>query len=67
MREVASSLTGYQANLRQKVQDVRHLAEGSGPVGQFLAMAAGLTVFCLLIFLKGLGVPLPILGSWFGR
>jgi putative tricarboxylic transport membrane protein len=30
-------------------------------------MAAGLTVFCLLIFLKGLGVPLPILGSWFGR
>ena len=32
-----------------------------------LAMAAGLTVFCILIFLKGLGVPLPILGSWFGR
>jgi len=29
--------------------------------------AAGLTVFCILIFLKGLGVPLPILGSWFGR
>ncbi len=32
-----------------------------------LAMAAGLTVFCVVIFLKGLGVPLPILGSWFGR
>ena len=32
-----------------------------------IAMAAGLTVFCILIFLKGLGVPLPILGSWFGR
>jgi putative tricarboxylic transport membrane protein len=32
-----------------------------------LSMAAGLTVFCILIFLKGLGVPLPILGSWFGR
>ena len=32
-----------------------------------LAMAAGLTVFCILIFLKGLGVPIPILGSWFGR
>ena len=30
-----------------------------------LAMAAGLTVFCI-VFLKGLGVPLPILGSWFG-
>jgi hypothetical protein len=32
-----------------------------------LASAAGLTVFCIFIFLKGLGVPLPILGSWFGR
>jgi hypothetical protein len=30
-----------------------------------LALAAGLTIFCILIFLKGLGVPLPILGSWF--
>lgn len=29
-----------------------------------LAMAAGLTVFCSLVFLKGLGVPLPLLGSW---
>ncbi|MBA4372590.1 MAG: small permease of tripartite tricarboxylate transporter [Thermodesulfovibrio sp.] len=25
-----------------------------------------LTVLCILIFLKGLGIPLPILGSWFG-
>jgi hypothetical protein len=25
-----------------------------------------LTAFCILIFLKGLGIPLPILGSWFG-
>ena len=32
-----------------------------------VSMAAGLTVFCILIFLKGLGIPLPILGSWFGR
>jgi hypothetical protein len=31
-----------------------------------LAEAAGITLFCILIFLKGLGVPLPILGSWFG-
>ena len=31
-----------------------------------LIMAAGLTVFCVLVFLKGLGIPLPILGSWFG-
>jgi putative tricarboxylic transport membrane protein len=31
-----------------------------------LALAAGVTVFCILIFQVGLGVPLPILGSWFG-
>ena len=31
-----------------------------------LVLAAGLTIFCILVFLKGLGVPLPILGSWFG-
>lgn len=31
-----------------------------------LALAAGLTLFCVLVFLKGLGVPLPVLGSWFG-
>ena len=34
--------------------------------GPVLALAAALTVFCTLVFLKGLGVPLPILGSWFG-
>ena len=31
-----------------------------------LIMAAGLTVFCVLVFLQGLGIPLPIIGSWFG-
>ncbi len=31
-----------------------------------LALAAGVTVFCVLIFQKGLGVPMPLLGSWFG-
>lgn len=31
-----------------------------------LALAVGVTVFCVLIFQVGLGVPLPILGSWFG-
>lgn len=30
-----------------------------------LALAAGVTVFCILIFQVGLGVPLPIFGSWF--
>jgi hypothetical protein len=33
----------------------------------FLALAAGLTLFCVFVFLEGLGVPLPLLGSWFGR
>jgi len=31
-----------------------------------LALAAALTFSCILIFLKGLGVPLPVVGSWFG-
>jgi putative tricarboxylic transport membrane protein len=34
--------------------------------GPSIALAAGLTISCVLVFLKGLGVPLPILGSWFG-
>jgi len=34
--------------------------------GPVLALAAGLTIFCTIVFLKGLGVPIPILGSWFG-
>lgn len=28
-------------------------------------LAIGLVVFCVLVFVKGLGVPLPLLGSWF--
>ncbi len=32
-----------------------------------LALAAGLTLFCILVFLKGLGVPLPVLGTWLAR
>jgi hypothetical protein len=31
-----------------------------------IALAAGLTVFCALVFIKGLGVPLPLIGPWFG-
>ena len=31
-----------------------------------IVMAAGLTVFCILVFLKGLGVPLPLIGDWLG-
>src|SRR5262245_43950447 len=32
-----------------------------------LTVAAGLTIFCVLVFIKGLGIPLPIIGPWFGR
>lgn len=28
-------------------------------------IVAGLTLFCSLVFVKGLGVPMPIFGSWF--
>jgi putative tricarboxylic transport membrane protein len=31
-----------------------------------LIMAAGLTIFCALVFVKGLGIPLPIIGPWLG-
>jgi putative tricarboxylic transport membrane protein len=31
-----------------------------------LLMAAALTAFCVLVFVHGLGVPLPVIGSWFG-
>lgn len=30
-----------------------------------LALAVGMTIFCVLVFAKALGLPLPILGSWF--
>ena len=33
--------------------------------GPTLALAFGLIVFCIAVFVKGLGVPLPLLGSWF--
>jgi predicted PurR-regulated permease PerM len=42
LAEVASSLTDYQANLRQKIQDIRGLSEGSGAVSRFMAMVASL-------------------------
>lgn len=31
-----------------------------------LVLAVGLTIFGVLVFVKLLGLPLPILGSWFG-
>ncbi len=35
-------------------------------LGPSLALAVGATVFCSLVFVKGLGVPLPLIGRWFG-
>jgi hypothetical protein len=31
-----------------------------------IALAVGMTIFCVLVFSKGLGVPLPAIGPWFG-
>lgn len=29
-------------------------------------LAAGLTIFCVVIFIKALGLPIPMIGAWFG-
>ena len=29
-------------------------------------LAVGLAIFAILVFVKGLGLPMPMLGSWFG-
>lgn len=34
--------------------------------GTAAVLAIGLAVFCALVFLRGLGIPLPLLGSWLG-
>jgi len=31
-----------------------------------LILAAGLTVLSALLFVKGLGLPIPLIGPWFG-
>lgn len=31
-----------------------------------ILMAIGSTIFCVLVFVVGLGLPMPIIGSWFG-
>ena len=42
LAEVAGSLTSYQTNLQQKIQDIRGLSEGGGAVSRFMAMVASL-------------------------
>jgi hypothetical protein len=34
--------------------------------GRMIALAVGVTVFCVFVFIKGLGVPLPVVGPWLG-
>ena len=46
--------------------DDQRLCQQPVSLGPTFALAAGLTLFCVVVFIKGLGVPLPILGSWFG-
>jgi hypothetical protein len=31
-----------------------------------VAAMAGLVAFCVIVFVKGLGVPMPLYGTWFG-
>ena len=31
-----------------------------------IAALVGLVAFCVLVFVKGLGVPMPLIGTWFG-
>lgn len=33
----------------------------------FLIVAIGMAIFCSLVFIKGLGLPMPLIGSWFGN
>ncbi|WP_151636819.1 tripartite tricarboxylate transporter TctB family protein [Noviherbaspirillum aerium] len=36
-------------------------------VAPFLMVAVGMAIFCTLVFVKALGLPMPILGFWFGN
>ena len=31
-----------------------------------IAALVGLVAFCIVVFVKGLGVPMPLIGNWFG-
>lgn len=35
--------------------------------GAAAALAAGMAAFCVLVFVKALGMPIPMLGPWFGQ
>lgn len=35
--------------------------------GIAIALGAGMSAFCVLVFVKALGLPLPMFGPWFGQ
>ncbi len=35
--------------------------------GTAVALGAGMAAFCVLVFVKALGLPLPMFGPWFGQ
>jgi len=35
--------------------------------GYALLLAFGLAAFCALLFIKALGLPIPMIGPWFGH
>jgi hypothetical protein len=35
--------------------------------GTAVALGAGMAAFCVLVFVKALGMPIPVLGPWFGQ
>ncbi len=40
------------------------LASAKTGIVRALIMAGGLTAFCILIFVEGLGMPVPLIGPW---
>ncbi len=35
--------------------------------GLSVAIGAGMAAFCVLVFVKALGMPIPVVGPWFGQ
>lgn len=44
---------------------VSGLASRKFKTGPFFAVALGMAIFSVLVFIKALGLPMPIIGSWF--
>jgi len=42
------------------------LANAKFRIGPYLLLAVGLAAFCVLVFVKALGLPMPMVGPWLG-